>query len=116
MRLYDVALSKSQLRALFVAGKGTAEGPSEVLATNEVLLQADWLFQAEGADLLERTGKEITWTQQMIRRLQKHPAASSPAKDLPAPKALHRAPHTSRCDNDSDEPIRSLVCKECQRT
>ena len=53
-----------QARELFYA----EEAPH--LSKRELQQKAEWLFQAEEDDLLTRTDKEITWTREMIDRLQ----------------------------------------------
>ena len=101
VRLYDSALPPSEQLALYEAVRGTPDDPQWIAAKMEIVekqrrlemarqarelfyaeeapglgqgelqQKADWLFQAEGDDLLTRAGKELTWTREMIHRLRR---------------------------------------------
>jgi hypothetical protein len=58
--------------------RGEAHTPAtRTLSAQEaaLALEHDWLFQAMGEPLLERAGKEITWTRELAGRLSRQPNA-----------------------------------------
>ncbi|NQT36008.1 MAG: LamG domain-containing protein, partial [Planctomycetes bacterium] len=114
VRLFDSALSLEEQLALYDATKGEPDDPKWLaaktamiakqrrvamarrarelffteeaphLGKTELQRKTEWLFQTEGDDLLDRTGKEIQWTREMIERLQTRADASDLANELAA--------------------------------
>lgn len=60
------------------------------LSGMELQQKADWLFQAEGDDLLTRTDKELVWTRELIQRLQQQDPTLDLSDALAALKAIEQ--------------------------
>jgi hypothetical protein len=61
----------------------------------EQALQRDWLFQAEGKPLAERTREEIGWTRQLAARLAGAPRAPNLTQELAELAALEKRLRTA---------------------
>jgi len=67
VRLYDIPLSRADIRALYLGKPISGKRPFRpVLAT---ALEKDWFFQAEGKPLLQRAHQEVGWAKAMAARL-----------------------------------------------
>ena len=60
------------------------------LSKSELSQKADWLFQIEQDDLIERTSKEVVWTVEMIERLGKRDDAPDLADESAAIKNIQQ--------------------------
>lgn len=69
-----------------------ATPPTETLGPEEAeaVLRRDWLFQAEGKPLDQRTGQEIGWARELAARLAQNPRTPDLADELTELDALER--------------------------
>ena len=77
-------------------------------------LVSDWLFQAEGHSLTERSGQELRWARELAARLTNHPRAPDLRGELAELDALAREPAVRLGRESSSQ--RRTAAKECYLT
>ncbi|MBM4039710.1 MAG: hypothetical protein FJ290_14470 [Planctomycetes bacterium] len=68
VRLYDIALSEADVRALFLGKPITGKPAARVPVAGLTAVERDWLYQAEKKPLLRRAQEEIAWAEDIARR------------------------------------------------
>ena len=101
VRLYNIALSRADIRALYlgkpISGKPAVSVPVAKLSP----LERDWFFQAERQPLAGRAQQEIAWARRMASRLVRDGAARATlAGDLSALRALEAKALAASDDKD----------------
>ena len=88
-----------QVRQLFL------EREAPRLSTSELQQKSEWLFQAEGEDLLARTDKEIVWTREIIERRQKRTEVSNLAGEAEELKKIEQAASAAAATPDASRQL-----------
>jgi hypothetical protein len=69
VRLYNIALSNADVRALFLGRKISGKPAVRIPLTKLSALEKDWHFQAEKRPFLPRAQAEIAWAEEMAQRM-----------------------------------------------
>jgi len=103
VRLYDIALSEADVRALFLGKPISGKPAARIPVAGLTAIEKDWLYQAERRPLLRRAQEELAWAEGIARRagtaqladelaaLRKLKAAAGDSADEPEAWKLYRA-------------------------
>ena len=104
VRLYNIALSNADIRALFLGRKISGKPAVSIPLAKLSPLEKDWHFQTEKQPLLPRTQAEIEWAERIAQRMIRSGVAKAKlAGEVSALQSLKKQAAAMSSSADTDE-------------